>query len=293
MGKKLTGYNKILSGKKKPRFKSADLDSKIKQSESILERCGICERKCGVNRLQGKLGFCGAGKEWKIFGVHVHWGEERELVPSGTVFCAGCTMRCVYCQNAPQSVTPESGLECSDSAVAERIDNMHREGCKNVNFVSPDCYLWNILKVLKLVKSDMPVVWNSNAYYSKKTAELLKGVVDIYLLDFRYFNEKCAIRLSSAPNYPKVAKRNHLTASDDSEMIIRILVMPNHIECDAKPILKWIKDNLDPDTKVNILAQYHPCWKAAHHKDINRPLSLEEYKEVVSYAKRIGLKNLI
>lgn len=292
MNNALSNYYRILSGKAKPRFKSADLDRKIKQVGKILESCELCERKCRINRAEGKLGFCRVGTEWRIFGAHSHFGEESELVPSGTIFLAGCTMRCVYCQNAPQSIKPELGEMWSDKEVAEWIDKKYGEGCRNVNFVSPDCYLWNILKVLKLVKSDIPVVWNSNAYYSEKAAELLKGIVDVYLLDFRYFNEKCAVRLSSAPNYPEVAKRNHLIANKDAEMIIRVLVIPNHIECDAKPILKWIKENLGAGTRVNILAQYHPCWKAMEYKEINMPLSLEEYGEVVEYAKSIGLKNL-
>lgn len=288
----LKNYNAILSGKRKPKFMVTNLDGKIKQAEKILKSCELCERVCKADRLEGEKGFCRIGKEWSIFGSHTHWGEEDVLVPSATLFCAGCTMRCVYCQNAPTSIKPELGGVWNDEEVAKWIDRKYKEGCKNVNFVSPDCFLWNILKVLRLVKTNMPVVWNSNAYYSEKTAELLKGIVDVYLLDFRYFSEKCAKRLSSAPNYPEVAKRNHLIASKDAEIIIRVLVMPNHIECDAKPILKWIKENLGSHVIVNILAQYRPCYKAFEYSDIDRPLSLSEYEEVVAYAKGIGLKNL-
>jgi putative pyruvate formate lyase activating enzyme len=293
MMKPLEGYSAILSGKRKPRFMTTDLDDKIKQAERILNSCEFCERDCRVNRLEGKKGFCGVGKEWRIFGAHTHFGEEDVLIPSATLFCAGCTMRCVYCQNAPRSITPELGDVWSDKEVAGWVDRKYQEGCRNVNFVSPDCYLWNILKALKLVKAEMPVVWNSNAYYSQNAAGLLKGVVDVYLLDFRYFSGKCAKRLSSAPNYPEVAKRNHLTASRDAEVIIRVLVMPNHIECDAKPILKWIRDKLGSGVLVNILAQYRPCHNAHEYPDINRPLSLSEHEEVVEYARKIGLKNLV
>ena len=293
MREPLENYNTILSGKRRPRFMTADLESKAREAEKILKSCRLCERACKVNRLEGEVGFCRVGKDWRIFGAHTHWGEERKIVPSATLFCAGCTMRCVYCQNAPQSITPELGEVWSDKKVAEWIDKKYGEGCKNVNFVSPDCYLYNILKVLKSVKTDIPVVWNSNAYYSEKTAELLKGIVDVYLLDFRYFSEQCAKRLSSAPNYPEVAKRNHLIASKDAEIIIRVLVMPNHIECDAKPILKWIRGNLGPHVLVNILAQYRPCYRASQHSDIDRPLTTSEHQEVVSYAKKIGLKNMI
>ncbi|UCD07731.1 MAG: hypothetical protein JSW41_02045, partial [Candidatus Aenigmatarchaeota archaeon] len=99
MSKALSNYYRILSRKAKPRFKNADLDSKIKRAGRILESCEFCERGCRINRVKGGLGFCGVGKEWRIFGAHSHFGEEEELIPSGTLFLAGCTMRCVYCQN--------------------------------------------------------------------------------------------------------------------------------------------------------------------------------------------------
>lgn len=271
---------------------SGILQEKTEQAGKILQSCGLCERKCGANRLRGERGFCGVGREWRIFGAHTHWGEEPELIPSGTIFLAGCNLHCVYCQNAPQSITPGMGEAWSDQGVAEWIDRKAVEGCRNVNFVTPDCYLWNILKALNLVKSDIPVVWNSSSYYSEKSAELIKDIVDIYLLDFRYFSGKCARRLSNTPNYPEVAKRNHLIAKGDSDLIVRVLVMPGHLECDAKPILEWIAENLGPKTRVNILAQYRPCWKAMGYKEISRPLSMEEYREVMDYAKGLGLKNL-
>ena len=274
---------------------SSLLDLKIFLVKKILEKCELCERKCGVNRIKGEKGFCKAGLEWKIFGAHAHYGEEAELVPSGTIFQAACTMRCVYCQNAPESVSPELGKVWEIDKAVKWIEKSKREGIRNINWVggSPTCWLLNILKTLKLVNENIAQIWNSNSYYSEKTAKILDGVIDVYLLDFRYFNEKCAIRLSSAPNYPEAAKRNHLLASKSGELLIRILVMPNHIECDAKPILKWIKENLDEWTRVNILSQYRPCWRAFDFEEISRPLSYKEWLDVIDYAKKIGIKNLV
>jgi putative pyruvate formate lyase activating enzyme len=137
------------------------------------------------------------------------------------------------------------------------------------------------------------VVWNSNSYYSEKTAEILKGVVDIYLLDFRYFDERCSVKLSSAPRYAEAARRNFLEAAKDSELLIRLLVIPGHTECDAKPILKWIRDNMGAWTRVNIMGQYFPTWQADLFPEINRRLNREEYGDVVDYAVEIGLKNFI
>lgn len=275
--------------------KNSLLDLKVFIAKEILKSCEFCERKCGVNRLKGEKGFCKAGIKWKIFGAHAHYGEEAELVPSGTIFQAACSMRCVYCQNAPESINPELGFDWTIEDCVKWIEKIRRENIRNLNLVggSPTPWLFNILNLLNSININIPIIWNSNAYYSEKVAKLLDGIIDVYLLDFRYFSEECAIKLSSAPNYPKAAKRNHLFALKAGELLIRILVMPTHLECDAKPILKWIKENLGEWVRVNILAQYRPCWKAFSYEGINRALRYEEWLEVVSYAKKIGLKNLV
>ncbi|RLJ09346.1 MAG: radical SAM protein [Candidatus Aenigmatarchaeota archaeon] len=290
----LKTYKRILEGKEKPKFIKAKedgtLEKKIKEAEGILENCKLCERQCGVNRFKEK-GFCGVGNEWRIFGAHTHWDEEKELIPSATIFESGCTMKCVYCQNAPESMDYNLGEEWSVKSVAEWIERKWKEGCKNINFVGgdPTPYIPHILKALSLVNVNMPVVFNSNAYLSETGMKLLDGVVDVYLFDFRYFSEKCARKLSSAPDYPEVAKRNHLLAKQQGELMIRVLVMPGHIECDAKPVLRWIAENLG-NVYVNVLGQYHPCWKAWDFPELKRNLSSEEYWEVISYGKGLGLK---
>jgi putative pyruvate formate lyase activating enzyme len=275
--------------------KKSLLDLKIFLVKEILKSCELCERKCRINRLKEEKGFCKAGIEWKIFGAHVHWGEEAELVPSGTIFQAACTMRCVYCQNAPESINPDLGISWKIEEVVEWIKKAKREKLRNINWVggSPTPWLLNILQALKAIDVNLAQIWNSNSYYSEKTAELLEGVIDLYLLDFRYFSEECGRKFSFAPNYPETAKRNHLIASRAGELLIRILVMPTHLECDAKLILKWIKENLGQWTRVNILAQYRPCWKAFEYEGIDRALSYEEWLRVVKYAREIGLKNLV
>jgi len=292
----LPHYKKILQGKEKPKFhlakENGTLQKKIRQAWKILEKCELCERKCGVNRLEGEKGFCGVGKEIRVFGAHDHWGEEEELIPSATLFFSGCTMRCCYCQNAPASVFYEMGEVWTPERVAEWTEGMAKLGCRNVNFVGgdPTPYVPFILKELERAEANMPVVFNSNAYYSQRTAELLSEVVDVYLLDFRYFREECGRRLSEAPGYPRVAKRNHLAARRDGDLMVRVLVLPNHLECDSKPILRWIARNLGRDTYVNILPQYRPCWKASEHKEISRPLSQEEWREAVRFWENLRIE---
>lgn len=295
----LERYKAILKGEKKPRFlkakKSGALKEKITKTKKILEHCDLCERKCGVNRLEGEKGFCGVGVKPRVFGAHVHLGEEVTLVPSATIFFSGCTMRCVYCQNAPQSVNADLGEEWSIERIAKWIESMHFQDCKNVNFVGgdPTPNLYAILKALSGVNVPIPVVWNSNAYYSEKTAELLKGIIDIYLLDFRYFSEKCAVKYSSAPNYVEVAKRNFLEAHSDAELLIRLLVIPSHIECCAKPMLEWIAENLGKGVRVNVMDQFYPTHQAYKHPEIDKKLSRLDYVRVLDYARELGLNNLV
>jgi len=297
--KALVRYFKILEGRAKARFLLAKHSGRLTQLSakawSGLASCRLCEHGCGVNRLKGKRGFCGVGRQWRIFGAHTHWGEEPELVPSATLFESGCTIRCCYCQNAPASIEYGMGEIWSIQKVARWIEAMAGAGCRNINFVGgdPTPYIPHIIKSLGLVKTNVPVIFNSNAYYSRYAAGLLKNIVDVYLLDFRYWSEECSVRLSSAPGYPAAARRNLLAAKEAGEVIIRLLVMPNHIECDAKPILRWIARKLGPDTRVNILAQYRPCWRAEAYPEIARPLSRKEYEKVVRYAKDIGLTNLV
>lgn len=289
----LHAYFKILQGKAKPKFQIAKqrglLDKKIKSAFEILKSCELCERKCRVNRLKGEKGWCKVGKEILISSYFDHYGEEFFLVPSFTIFFWSCTFSCQYCQNWTISQRIEKPKEISEEELAEIIDK--HSYCKNVNFVGgePTPYLPFILKTLGCVKSNIPVVWNSNFYMSAKSMKLLEGIVDIYLSDFKYGNDKCAERLSRVKNYTSIIKRNHLLAASHAELVIRHLVLPNHTKCCSKPILEWIAKNLRNKAIVNIMNQYRPEYKAMQYKEIARYVTEKEYADVINYAKKLGL----
>ncbi|UCD03940.1 MAG: radical SAM protein [Candidatus Woesearchaeota archaeon] len=291
--KALPRYFKVLDGKEESKFqllkKSGILDMKIKEAYKVLENCELCERKCHINRTKGELGWCEVGNSPKISSTFVHWGEEPFLVPSFTIFFWSCTFSCQYCQNWEISQRIEEGRNISSKEIANLIDK--HSSCKNVNFVGGDpvpCLPF-ILESLKHVNSNMPVVWNSNFYMSEKSMNLLKSVVDVYLSDFKYGNNKCAERLSKVKNYLEVVERNHTLALKDAELVIRHLVLPNHIECCSKPVLRWISENLGEKAVVNIMDQYRPCWKALEYEEINRLVNKEEFEEVINYAKSLNL----
>jgi putative pyruvate formate lyase activating enzyme len=270
------------------------LDLKIKIAEKIFKNCHFCEKKCLVNR-NLDIGFCGVS-ESKITSEFIHLGEERPLVPSHTIFFAGCTFTCVYCQNWEISQYPESGIIVKEKNLASIIDMKRKKGSRNVNFVGgdPTPNLVFILKTVKLCKENIPVIWNSNFYMSNETMKLLDGFVDLFLTDFKYGNDICAEKFSGIKNYWNIITRNHEIGYKAADMIIRHLVLPNHIECCSKPILKWIYHNLGKETVINIMGQYRPTYKAFEYEDIARfPYAAAELENIVEYAKGLGFINII
>jgi len=266
---------------------------KTELARRILKSCDLCERKCGVNRAARERGHCGV-LETRICSEFLHMGEEPDLVPSYTVFFAGCTFNCVFCQNWDISTRPESGIVIDPGELAAMIESRAEGGrtgaARNVNWVGgdPTSNLPFILEVLERCDANIPQVWNSNMYITEKTLRLLEGVIDIYLTDFKYGNDVCAQRLSNADDYTKVVTRNHLLARKQAEMIIRHLVLPNHFDCCTAPILKWISENLD-GVKVNVMSQYRPEHWARDYDDISRPLRMSEYRDALELAEELGL----
>ncbi len=270
-------------------------DLKIEIANRILQNCHFCNRRCGVNRLLGRLGFCKCGYVMKVSSIFAHLGEEPELVPSGTIFAMGCTIRCLHCQNSAISQWMEFGTEFKPNEIAKEVENLRLSGCRNVNLVGgePTPWLPQWLETFKHVSANVPIVWNSNSYYSRETAHLLAGFADVYLLDFKYGPADCAKRISDASDYWKVCTRNHLEAKKHGELIIRVLVLPNHLECCTEPTLNWIVKNLGAETRVNLMFQYRPEWRAHEIPELRRRLSNSEMEKAFKLAKKIGLRNFI
>jgi len=267
------------------------LDLKIKLTEEIMKSCELCERKCHVNRTKDEKGVCKVGKKCLISSEFMHMGEESHIIPSHTIFFMGCTLHCQFCQNWSISQWVESGYEISPKELALRIDRRRKEGSRNVNWVGgePTPSLLCILKTLKFCEVNVPIIWNSNFYMSEKTMKILNGIVDMHLSDFKYGNNECGLRLSKVPKYFDMCSRNHSVAATNTEITIRHLVLPNHVECCTKPILKWIADNIRDKAIVNIMAQYRPEYKAHEYPDISRPVTKKEMKEATDYAKELNI----
>ena len=278
-----------------PSPESSFLDLKLEIANRILESCHLCTRRCGSDRLKGELGYCRCGTKAKVSTIFSHTGEEPKLVPSGTIFTLGCTLRCLHCQNWSISQWFESGKLYSTWQLALAVEQLRRGGCRNVNLVGGDPTSWlsQWLETFRYVDVNVSVVWNSNSYYSEETAKLLAGFVDVYLLDFKYGPKGCAEKLSDAPDYWIACTRNHVYAKKYGELIIRVLVLPSHLECCTKPILNWISESLGESVRVNLMFQYRPEWRAHEIPELRRCLTETERSRAVELAKEGGLTNFI
>lgn len=263
--------------------KQSLLDLKIEVAERIFKNCVFCENKCRVNR-EKNFGKCKV-KQPRVASEFLHMGEETPLIPSHTVFFSGCTFKCVFCQNYDIS-QKQTGFIIKPNVMSDIIKQRKKKGGRNINWVGgdPTPDLTFILKTLKETNVNLPQIWNSNMYCSLETMQLLNGVIDLYLTDFKYGNDKCADRLSKIKNYTEIVRRNHKIAYSNGEVLIRHLVIPNHVECCSKPIMDWISENL-PNALVNIMGQYHPEYRAYDYKAISRNIKSEELLDVKNYAK--------
>ena len=242
----------------------------------MLEECRLCPFECKINREEGALGRCRAGKNAKIALYKLHYDEEPCISGengSGTVFFSNCNLKCVFCQNYEIS-SEEYGEEISIQRLAEIFIELQEKNANNINLVTATPYVYQIIEAIKLAKEKglkIPIVYNSSGYESIETLKLLDGYIDIYLPDFKYMDNNLAKRLSGAENYTEIVKeaikemyRQVGYPKMDSNgliqrgLIIRHLVLPSYIE-NSKKVLEWIKNNIDERVYISIMAQYFPC----------------------------------
>ena len=296
---------------KYPRYlniKEEELDKRIRKAYKLLSSCEVCPRKCGVNRLEGEEGFCRSGEEVIVSSYNSHFGEEPPLVGnlgSGTIFFTNCNLKCVYCQNYPISQLG-NGNKVSLSELAKIMLALQKRRCHNINLVTPNHFVPQILKSLKLaIKMGLhiPIVYNTSGYDSVNTLKLLDGVVDIYLPDARYADNEIARKYSAAPDYFEIMKNAlkemHRQVGDlmtdkigiaRSGLIIRHLVLPEGLS-GTKKIMHFIAREISPYTYVSLMAQYFPAYQAGQFLPLSRRINREEYKEALQVFKKEGLEN--
>ncbi|MFC2051318.1 radical SAM protein [Chloroflexota bacterium] len=293
-------------------YRSGELERRAEALEARLGSCDICPRECGVNRLEGKTGFCHSARPPLVSTVCAHHGEEPVISGSrgsGTVFFGNCNMRCVYCQNhqISQNWTKQQAKEMDYRALAERMLYIQDElGCHNINLVSPSHFVPQIVRaVLEAVPMGLrlPLVYNTSGYDSIKSLKELDGIISIYLPDLRYASDKWARRFSQAPDYVAHAraaiKEMYRQAGDlvldeaglaQRGLIVRHLILPDGL-AGSEESLTWLVNELSPEVTVSIMSQYFPSHRASRIPSLSRKISPPEYSEVINLVDRLGLEN--
>ncbi|MCE1248049.1 MAG: radical SAM protein [Firmicutes bacterium] len=288
-------------------YKAGLLEERIRQAQLYMESCCLCPRYCRVNRLQGEHGFCRTGQEIRVSGITPHFGEESPISGirgSGTIFFVMCNLGCVFCQNYDISHLGGGNI-LSAEELADAMLLLQAKGCHNINFVTPTHVIAGILKALTFaVKKGLriPLVWNCGGYESPEALALLDGIIDIYMPDFKFWHEEKALRYCYAAGYPQAArnavKEMHRQTGDlktDARgiayrgILIRHLVMPDNA-AGTEELVRWLSSELSPDTYINIMDQYRPCFKASQFPEINRKITAKEYADAVEWGKQSGLR---
>ena len=273
-----------------------------------LAKCEICPFRCKVNRLNGQIGRCGCGEKIRVAKYQLHYFEEPCISGksgSGTVFFSNCNFKCIFCQNYKISQEGK-GNEVTIEELANIFLKLKQEGANNINLVTPTMYAYQIIEAIKIARMNglnLPIIYNSNGYENVETLRDLRGYVDVYLPDLKYYADELAIKYSKAPNYFEIATKAILEMIDQvglpefdengmikKGVIIRHLVLPGHIQ-NSKHILKWLKEKVEGKAYVSVMAQYFPTYKAKEDEYLNRKLTRKEYSEIEQYLYLLDIQN--
>jgi putative pyruvate formate lyase activating enzyme len=305
----------------RPKYLDAAVRRKLaRRAEAALQQlsdCHVCPRQCAVNRHTEQLGVCETGRHARVASAFPHFGEEdclRGTCGSGTIFFAMCNLRCVFCQNWDISQCRGAGMELSPERLAELMLDLQERGCHNINFVTPTHVLPQIIEALiPAIERGLhrPIVYNTSAYDTVASIELLDGLVDIYMPDFKFWSTETARQLANAPDYPECARHairemhrqvGDLVFTSDGVaqrgLLIRHLVMPGQLE-ESCQIFQWLAQEISPHTFVNIMGQYRPENKvggrtagiggSASFEHINRRPTRAELAAAYTAAREAGL----
>jgi putative pyruvate formate lyase activating enzyme len=290
------------------------LADRAEAARRALESCRLCPRGCEARRLEGRVGTCGIGRHAVVSSAFPHLGEEdclRGRRGSGTVFFAGCGLRCAFCQNADVSWLRQ-GEECDAEDLATVFLGLQERGCHNLNLVTPSHVVPQVLEALKVAAGRglcLPVVYNSSGYDAVETLRLLDGVVDVYMPDFKFWRPRTAERYAAAPDYPDRARAAVLEMHRQTGplllgrdglarrgVLVRHLVMPG-LASESAAIFAWLASEVSPDTYVNVMGQYRPEWRVGEPDGAGRRLFAEidrrprssEMDAAYEAARRAGL----
>lgn len=290
-------------------LKSGKFNERVTDAYHHLASCDVCACACRVNRSAGELGKCRTGLNARVSSYGPHLGEEDPLRGwrgSGTIFFSSCNLSCQYCQNddISQSIT---GREVEPDELAAIMLELQAQGCHNINLVSPSHIVPQIMSAVLIASQAgllLPIVYNTGGYDSLSTLHLLEDVIDIYMPDMKYADEKAAYKYSRIPNYPAVNQNavlemhhqvGDLQINEDGlatrGLLIRHLILPNNLAGTEK-ILRFLANEISLNTYLNLMPQYRPAYRAPKYPELNRSINQSEYQYAIDMAHKCGLRRL-
>jgi len=274
-----------------------------------LSACRLCPRACGVNRLEGERGFCGAGRLARVAAVSVHDGEEPPISGtrgSGTIFFSHCNMKCLFCQNYPISQYG-NGREMDTETLAGEMLRLGERGVHNINFVTPTPHAPQMIEAIRLAREkgfDLPVVYNTNGYDALEPLALLDGLVDIYLPDAKYLSAELADTASETPDYAlhnetaideMVRQVGFLAVGGDGiaarGVLVRHLVLPGRVG-ETEAVLAHLFERYGPELPLSLMGQYFPAWRATDLDGFDRKVTRKEYTRAIEAAEGLGFRDV-
>jgi putative pyruvate formate lyase activating enzyme len=266
---------------------------RVQKARDLLTNCRLCAHDCSVNRLAGESGLCHAGATARVFLSQVEVADELELVPTFAIALSGCDLRCSFCITGAQSWNANAGEPLDVSRISARATEALDRGARTIMILGgePTIHLPSVLEIIAALPDEARLVWKTNAHGTAQARALLSGLCDVWLADFKFGNDACAQRLARIPNYIQVVRENLLWAAGETELIVRHLIMPGHIECCWRPVAVWLAATF-PEIKVSLREGYWPGWQAKRHAELCEPVSPRESERAFAVARELKL-NLV
>ncbi len=263
---------------------------RVPVAHAALRACRLCPQDCGVNRLADEHGRCQAGAAARVFSAQIEVGDELELIPTFAIAFNGCDMRCAFCITGVDSWNPHRGELFDATALAAKATAALESGARTVMILGgePTIHLPDAIRLVAALPSSVRLVWKTNAYISAKPRAWLAGLFDVWLADFKFGNDECAERLAGIGDYRRHVQDTLVWADHASELIIRHLLMPGHVDCCWEPIARWVATEL-PVTKVSLRCGFWPAWKARRHSELQRTVTMAEERRAMEIAGNYNL----
>ncbi len=259
-------------------------------AQQCLAHCQLCAHHCGANRLAGERGPCRAGATARLFSSQIETADELLLVPTYAIALSGCDFRCDFCITGALSWNPSVGQPFNPQATAERAARALERGARTIMILGgePTIHLPAVLEFVAALPDEAPLVWKTNAHGSIKARELLEGMFDVWVADYKFGNDNCAQRLARISNYSQIVQENLTWANTQTDLIVRHLLMPGHLECCWRPIAGWLQREL-PGVKVSLRDGFWPGWHSARHPELTQTTSATETHRARQIAREFEL----